>query len=462
MKNPFGRKTLAALAFVGMLCAVPALADDSPHDVVRGALGEAERSASVEASLNKLSSETYAPEVKASARSQAGGIIHAARAFRPVEIDQVPQDWAEAGLDISKAKREGDRLVQVLPSGARVTFTVDPETQAFVERMLDNYNVPHSGIVLLDPKTGRVRAFVSHTEAKPAVDGLARKSMAPSASVFKIVTAAALMESAGIRPNQKTCYHGGRSRLTARNIKGDRRRDHKCADLGAALAWSINSIMAKLTYKHLDKDDLEVWAERFGYNTEIPFELPVEVSTAEFVEDPLERARAAAGFWHTHLSPLHGAMIGAAVANEGVMMTPSIVEKYENADGEVLHHFKPRVFRRVMSPNTAKRLGRMMVKTTEKGTARRYFQRRRSFPNHIIASGKTGTLSNKNPYLGFTWFVGFAENEKLDGERVAVSGLVCNTPKWRIKGPYAASEAVRKHFERREAEVKRENSVAAR
>lgn len=455
-------RTFLTLAFVGMVAAVPALADDTASKSVESAVDKAQRSASLEASLDGLSTESYTPEVEANARSQASGIIHAARAFRPLELDRVPTDWVEVGLDLSKAKREGDKLVQTLPSGAKVTFTVEPETQAFVEKMLDNYNVPHSGVVLLDPKTGKVKAFVSHTEATPAIDGLARKSTAPSASVFKIVTAAALMESAGVKPAAKTCYHGGRSRLTARNIKGDRRRDRKCADLSSALAWSINSIMAKLTYRHLEKDDLQVWAERFGYNTEIPFELPVEVSTANFVEDPLERARAAAGFWHTHLSPLHGAMIGAAVANEGVMMVPSIVEKFENADGETLHTFEPRVFRRVMSASTARNLGEMMVKTTESGTARRYFKRRRSFPNHITASGKTGTLSNKDPYLGFTWFVGFAENEKLDGERIAVSGLVCNTPKWRIKGPYAASEAVRMYFEKRESTKDERDSVATR
>lgn len=436
------KKTIVAFGLIGAVAA-PALASDSGSDE--------EVESTVDSVLSELSAEGYAPEVSQAARARAGGIVHAARGFRPVRFDTVPEDWVEAGLDLSRATREGDRLVQVLPSGAKVTFTVDPDVQAYLEKMLADYNVPHSGIVLLEPESGRVQAMVSHTQASPPIDALAVKATAPSASVFKIVTAAALMETAGISPEGKTCYHGGRSRLTKRNIKGDPKRDHKCNDLGAALAWSINSIMAKLTYNHLSREDLEVWSEKFGYNTEIPFEFPVEVSTAQMVDDPYERARAAAGFWHTHLSPLHGAMIGAAVANGGVMMAPSIVESFENTEGEVLHQFEPRVFKRVMATETADTLAELMVQTTEKGTARRYFKWRGSFPNHIVASGKTGTLSNKDPYLGFTWFVGFAENPKLNGKRVAVSSLLCNTPKWRIKGPYAASEAVRSYFEHAKA-----------
>jgi cell division protein FtsI/penicillin-binding protein 2 len=99
-----------------------------------------------------------------------------------------------------------------------------------------------------------------------------------------------------------------------------------------------------------------------------------------------------------------------------------------------------------MSNDTAKLLGHYMRKTTRQGTARKYFNRR-GFPGDIAVSGKTGTLSNKDPYLLFTWFVGFGQDEHSD-ETIGVAGLVCNTPIWRIKGAYAASEAVRRYFRR--------------
>lgn len=414
----------------------------TPGDAVHGAAEKAQRAADVEGALRDLEQDGA---VRRDARGTADAVLGAAREFRPIQLPRTPSDWQHAGLDLSKAEAVDGRLVQTLDDGTQVTFTVDAEVQRSLERMLDNYNVPHSGIVLVDPPTGRVIALVSHTEHDTPIEHIAQKSTAPSASVFKVITAAALVESAKINPQKPVCYHGGRSRLTRRNIEGDKRRDHKCATLDAALAWSINSIIAKLAFRHLEREDLASWAEKFGYNRPIPFELPVEVSTAEFVEDPYERARTAAGFWHTYLSPLHGALIGAMLANDGVMMQPSIIEKVEDADGRVVQEFEPKVLRRVMKKDTARLLGKYMHKTTRQGTARKYFNRR-GFPGDVDVAGKTGTLSNKDPYLGFTWFVGFGEDEESHDE-IGVAGLVCNTPIWRIKGAYAASEAVRQYFE---------------
>jgi penicillin-binding protein A len=419
-------------------------ADEPPQSAVDRAKQTAERAAATEGALRQLDPSGDA-RARSAAKSGARSIAGAARAFEPMDVQRVPTDWVEAGLDPSKARREGDRLVQQLPDGGKVYLTIEPAAQEHLEKVFARYPMPHGGAVLVEPSTGRVLAMVSHTQESPSVPGIARKTKAPSASVFKVITAAALIESAGVDPNENVCYHGGRSRLTKRNIEGDPNRDHKCAPLGDALAWSINSIMAKLTYQNLSRKDLQVWAERFGYNTEIPFELPVEMSKADVVEDPHERARMAAGFWHSYLSPLHGALIGAAVANDGIMMRPTLIDEYVDPSGETLYEFAPRVFRRAMSKETARTLGTLMEKTATHGTARRHFARRAEFPNDITVAGKTGTLSNKEPYLGFTWFVGFGRDAA--GRSAAVGGLACNTPKWHIKGTYAASEGLRKYFE---------------
>ncbi len=360
----------------------------------------------------------------------------------------VPKDWQAAGLDLSKAVEQDGRLVQFLPSGAKVTFTVQPQVQQHLSKMYDNRKVPHGGVVLLEPDSGRVMALLSHSALEPKMDDMAVIAHAPSASVFKIITAAALVEDKGVNPEGQVCYHGGRSSLSEANIKGDKRLDRSCGTLSDAVAWSINSLIAKLAYQKLSRQDLNAWAKKFGYNETIPFELPVAISKAQIPEEPLERARAAAGFWHTFLSPLHGAMIGAAVLNEGVMMQPTLIERYEAPDGELLYSFKPRVWRRAMSAKTAKTVRAMTDRTATVGTARKYFKQRAEMPKHITAGGKTGTLSRKQPsYLGYTWFVGYAEDTRREGAQIAVAGLTCNTPIWQIKGPYAASEAVRKYME---------------
>jgi cell division protein FtsI/penicillin-binding protein 2 len=244
------------------------------------------------------------------------------------------------------------------------------------------------------------------------------------------------------------CYHGGRSRLTETNIKGSKRLDNRCGTLSDAVAWSINSLIAKLAYHRLSQEQLEQWAYKFGYGAPIPFELDLASSKVERVDDELERARMAAGFWHTYLSPLHGALMSAAVLNDGVMMAPMIVEKLEAKDGEVIYTRKARTLRRVMKASTATSLKAMMQRTATVGTARKYFKHRREFPKTVRAGGKTGTLSRKKPsYLGYTWFVGFGEDTKHEGVEVAVASLACNTPTWRIKGAFVSSEAIRKYIE---------------
>lgn len=433
-----------------------AAAQEEQHEELDEAVKTAERAAAAERALRQLDEDGSA-EAGVKGQRNARAVANAALAFEPVDMEIVPRDWVEAGLDINKAVREGDKLVQTLPNGGKVYFTLEPDVQARMKRVFNEYNVPHGGTALVEPETGRVLSLVSHTQAEPAKPDISRRPLAPSASVFKVVTAAALIESAGVGPSDQFCYNGGLRYLTEANIKGSLEHDTKCAGLGEALAWSINSMIARLAYQKLSREDLEEWAVRFGYNTEIPFELPITPSNADIVEDPFERARVAAGFWHTYLSPLHGALISAAVANKGVMMQPTLIDKYVGPSGRTLYEFKPRTFRRVMSPKTAQILDELMEGTAGYGTARSYFKNRREFPNQITVSGKTGTLSDQEPYLGYTWFVGHARD--ANGKMAAVGGLTCNTPIWHIKGPWVASETLRQYYEsvdKRDAEAAQE------
>jgi membrane peptidoglycan carboxypeptidase len=452
--------TLAALACATIVTtALAAGAKDAPKDAVDEARKQAERAAATEAALETVEvtepPKTVSSDVPALKASESA-VSKAVRGVEAPKLSMLPDDWEKAGLDLDKAERRDGRLVQELPSGLTVEFTVDPDVQAHMESILEDYNVPHGGVVLIEPETGRVLAMVDQTTDRPEMPSLARHASAPSASVFKIVTAAALLEDAGVSPARETCYRGGASHLTKANITNNPGSDGNCRNLGEALGWSINAIIAKLSHRYLDQSDLQQWANRFGYNSKIPFELPVEQSTADIVDDPIERARTAAGFWHTYLSPLHGAMIGAAVENRGLMMRPSMIEKVTGPDGEVLKEFEPTVFRRVMKERTARTLARLLEQTAIDGTADNYFRHRYNFPNDVTAAGKTGTLANHDPYLSFTWFVGFGRHETIEGHDAAVGGLICNTPKWRIKGAWAASEALRYYYAIHEKRAQRE------
>jgi cell division protein FtsI/penicillin-binding protein 2 len=389
--------------------------------------------------------------------SRQTGLRKLGELFGPLELSALPRDWSRAGLSLDEAEVRNGELVQTLSNGLEVTFTIEPEIQQHLERVYERRHVPHGGAVLVEPSTGRILAMVSHTDGGPRMRHLARKATAPSASVFKIVTSAALLEENAVSPHDETCYHGGHSGLDADNIKGNPRLDHKCADLEKILAWSINSAIAKLAYRHLSKEEMQRWARRFGYRSELPFELPVETSTADIASEGLERARIAAGFWHTYLSPLHGAMIGATLANDGVMMQPSIIERVETPSGRVLQQFDPEPYRRVVSKQTADTLAQLVQKTTRDGTADDYFQHRARFPNDVTTGGKTGTLANHDPYLSFTWFVGYGYHDANPEHRAAIGALAANKPTWHIKGPYVASEALRMYFETTEPRARRDS-----
>ncbi len=119
----------------------------------------------------------------------------------------------------------------VAPLGdRRATLTLDPRLQDRLERALDTYRVPWGATVLIEPATGRILALAEHSRAEPGRRGLSLAALAPAASIFKLVTAAALLEQ-GIQPDEEVCYHGGKRRLAPRLLADDPRRDHRCTTL---------------------------------------------------------------------------------------------------------------------------------------------------------------------------------------------------------------------------------------
>ena len=367
-----------------------------------------------------------------------------------------------AGLDPLSHRLEGDRLVSDLGGGRTAVLTLEPGLQGHVVGQLEQYEVPFGSVVAVEPATGRVLAYVSHSSANPGDADLARDPTPPTASVFKIITAAALVDE-GVSPDEEVCYHGGFSRLTEQDLE-DSDRDRRCNTLADAVGGSINTIFAKLSTRHLDTPTLERYASAFGFGHAIPFDVPTRPSPGEIPDhesDRLEFARTSAGFWHMHMSPLHGSLIAATFANEGRMPRAAIVDRVLGPDGEVVYRHEPEIFRAVIPQRTAQVVGEMMERTVTDGTARRSFfdQRGNAFLPDIRVAGKTGTLSGTDPYRGYTWWVGFAP---ADHPTIAVAALVVNTPRWRIKASYLARETLRWYLvEKPEIEARRAREQAA-
>jgi penicillin-binding protein A len=330
----------------------------------------------------------------------------------------------EADL-LARARLRDGRLVAHDRDGARV-LTVAPRLQGQLGAIMASYQTPYAAAVVLEPKTGRVLALAEHSAAEPELTGLPVKAVFPAASIFKVVTAAALLEQ-GLGPDDESCSFGGKRKVGASHLE-DTAQDHLCLTLSDALAQSANGVFAKLTARHLSPEQLQATAGAFGFNRPIPFELPLDVSLAAFPEEPLPFAQTGAGFGDVYLSPLHGALIAAITANRGLFVAPTLFEDQVGQAEPV----------RALSEELAEQLSEMMVATVTRGTARRIF-RERGF-RVAGAAGKTGSLADKRPFRDYSWFVGFAPKED---PQVAVAAVIVNDPQWRIRATWLGREALR-------------------
>jgi cell division protein FtsI/penicillin-binding protein 2 len=353
-------------------------------------------------------------------------------------------------LRLETLQRVGDGYFAATADGGRAELTLDPGMQEATDEVLRTFAIPYAGAVVLSIPDGRVLAMVGRSAADPRLgaEELALRAWAPAASVFKVVSASALVELGGVSGATRTCYHGGVSSILPDNLVDIPSIDGRCETLAYGIGKSQNAILAKLATRHLTTESLGRVGAAFGFDAVIPFELPVEPSHLDVPSDPLEFARTAAGFWHSTLSPLHGALLAATIANRGVMPTATLVDRVVGVDGSTpaLPLAAPR---RVVAASTAREVGKMMELTTRMGTAKGTFNDKRG--HRLLAvdvAGKTGTLGAETDhgYVGYSWFVGFAP---ADHPKIAFAVTLGNHPSWRIKATYVARRIVTEYLTER-------------
>lgn len=341
-------------------------------------------------------------------------------------------------LDLSTISLEGDRYVAKLSDGHRATLTLDPTLQKLAEKLLAEGRAPRAAIVAMTPD-GRILALAGRRTESPegGTDGTSDPSLAispwaPAASVFKLITASALLE-AGVDPDDKVCFHGGVRSVVESNLS-DSKRDSRCETLGFGVAHSNNAILGKLAYQKLQPTALASMAGKFGWTAQLG-EL---AGTAGAIEVPktrdLDFAKVAAGFTAdsggAKLSVVGGALVAATFAGDGKQPTPTLIAEIE---GTKLPTPAPH---RVLSTTHAREVAKMMVQTCEDGSAAKSFGRSRK----VQAAGKTGTLSKTEPFfMEHSWFVGFAPAEHPE---IVVSVLYGNPENWHLRGQEAARRLI--------------------
>jgi len=355
----------------------------------------------------------------------------------PVRVGPAVIQGVVAGLDPSRATPRADgRYVVDVPGGQRAVLTLEPAWQRATQALLARHAMPVASVVVLDSTSGRVLVWASRGDARD----LARAADAPAASVFKVVTATALYER-GFAESVPTCWSGGFHALRARDLVSDPRHDRECSTLPEAFGRSINTVFARRALELLTPaQELDV-ARRWGFAQEVPFDAPVGRSDVTIPDDTLGFARTAAGFWNSHLSPLHGALLAQGIAAGGVMARPWIVETLHAPHGGVVARGEARAWRRATEAPIATLLQHAMLRSVSEGTAFTAFHdlARRPFLDGVTVGGKTGTLTAAQPFRAWTWFVGNAEGR---GRHLSFAVLVGNDPLWRVKAPTVARQVL--------------------
>ena len=341
-------------------------------------------------------------------------------------------------LDLTKMKEEGGGYVVPLPKGRRAILTLDPAIQGEAEKLLKRAKAPKSAIVVMKPD-GTIVALAGRMQGPPAVESapeLATTVWAPAASVFKLVTAHALL-GAGVGPDDPVRFHGGIRSVMKSNLEDDRRDNRADGSLSMAVAKSNNAIMGKLAHRHLDAAKMQKASRDMGLGLVPAWALEAEPSRVVAPAGELEFAQFAAGFDGSFLSAIDGALMTNTVATGGMRVTPRIVAAVVDEKGS-RKAVAPGPRTRAIPEAHARAIGKMMERTIEAGTATHAFGRRGpGTPLHgMRIAGKTGSISIDKPsYLGISWFVAYAPADKPE---YVISVVLGNAELWWLKANVAA------------------------
>lgn len=362
----------------------------------------------------------------------------------------------QISLNISKSIKNGQFPTEMTfdwfdrKDKFEISYTLDERLQEEADSLFKRYRPDYGAVVLMDAMTGKVLALSSYQKDDPKASHLALRASYPAASLFKIITASAAVEKAGITPYHSIHFNGANYTLYKKNVMTDKvNRWTRKISLKDAFARSINTAFGRLSLETLEPADLLDFANRFMFNQEIPTDFAVEQGYAHVpTEKNYELAQVASGFNKLNrISPVQGAMIAAAVVNDGKMVVPYLVDQLKNPEGEIFYKGETLEKGYIMTADSAAQMRKMMEQTIIGGTSRKSFRslvRDRRF-REIEMGGKTGHLNGDSPKGRVDWFVGYATDEQ--NRKLAVAAVTVSKKFWTVKSSYIGQHMFRTYFE---------------
>ncbi|MER5644826.1 penicillin-binding protein 2 [Streptosporangium sp. NPDC002524] len=339
-------------------------------------------------------------------------------------------------------RRSIDLFTAKQSRGANVDLTINPRAQEAAYKALGESG-KKGALVAIEPKTGAILAMVSiptydpnplskpnkaevnaaskkleKDENTPLLNRAVERTYPPG-STFKVVTAAAYLESDDtVGPETQV---DAPQRLDLPNTTADLPNYGGAAcgagrvTLSFALEKSCNTPFGKIAMD-LGYEALRDQALKFGIGGEqLAIPMPVAPSSIGPEEDQAALAQASIGQRSNQMTPLQMAMIAAGIANNGVVMKPYLVNKIADSEGGEVASADPDELDTAMSEDSARKLQEMMVNVVNKGTASAA-----QIPG-VTVGGKTGTAETAQGRDPHAWFISFAPAED---PKVAVALIV--------------------------------------
>jgi penicillin-binding protein A len=326
-------------------------------------------------------------------------------------------------------------------TGASVELTIDPAAQKAAWDALGNLT---GAVVALDPKTGNILALVSkpgfdanllavhsgvestnsynkllNAKTEPLKNRATTELFAPG-SVFKILVATAAIESGKYTAESKL-PNPVKFKLPGTNTYVQNSGEGKCGgkatvSIADALRFSCNVPMAQLGIL-LGEDVIRAQAEKFGFGKKLSVPLSITPSVYPEGMDEAQLGLSAFGQFDDRMTVMQVAMMSAAVANNGLLMKPNLIENVLSSNLAALNTPSPSQYGQTMSPETAASVRDMMIGAVARGVSSN------ASINGVSVAGKTGTAQNGDGEPYTLWFTGFAP---ADNPQVAVAVVVAN------------------------------------
>ena len=327
--------------------------------------------------------------------------------------------------------------------GNDVVTTLDLDAQEVANEALGSNC---GAVVALDPRTGKLLVMASSpgfdpnlveenfgqieqitADCTPAAPLLNRASagLYVPGSTFKVVTAAAALESKKYTPDS-TFVDPGYCTVYGKRVNNfDTSSPFGTIDLTNALAYSVNSVFCNIGKKLGAKKILDT-AKRFGFYERPPLETPPDERIASGLYDDgrlfypkvdanVDAGRMAFGQERMLVTALQNAMVAGAIGVGGRLMEPHVVNRIVAPGGKVIERQRPRLIRKAVSKETADSIADMMRLAVERGTGTAA-----QISGYSIG-GKTGTGETGVPGSNITWFIAFAgEDERPPELAIAV------------------------------------------